>query len=231
MCFSCLFYFIFSHELTLYLSLSLSLPLSLPSLSPLSPSLSTHVQGAAWNGEGDVLLVSKESSPIINLVNFQASSATLQTKVILDGRCNGKSLSLYLSISLSLSLSHSPSRLYHLILTSLPLPFSDEHTPAGGSVDQIAWSPTGERCAITYSGSEPGTELVGLFGCSPGLLPVFHPIGFIRGPASLKEGVHNKPTLIEFCPHFDSGALLTVVWEQGQITNYPLYFSSSASSL
>lgn len=122
----------------------------------------------------------------------------------------------------------------------------------GGVVDQMAWSPTSERLAVSFRGVRPGwveapaasrdgsathskpcsSELIAVFATHirrSGLLSA-HLVGFIRGPAA-QDGVGgrrrrlvNKPQKLAFRPHFDQGALLVVVWGEGQISHYPMYF-------
>lgn len=40
----------------------------------------------------------------------------------------------------------------------------------------------------------------------------------------------NRPVLMQFQPRFAAGALLTVVWSEGQVTSYPLYFDGKVGA-
>ncbi|XP_076859110.1 aladin isoform X2 [Brachyhypopomus gauderio] len=93
----------------------------------------------------------------------------------------------------------------------------------GGEVQSLAWDPTGERLAVLLKGnaelpSHPA--IIAVFKTRSS--PIFEllPCGFVRGEAG------SEPRLIQFHPHFQHGALLTVCWSNGRISHVPFYFVS-----
>uniref|UniRef100_A0AAR2KJV0 Aladin seven-bladed propeller domain-containing protein n=1 Tax=Pygocentrus nattereri TaxID=42514 RepID=A0AAR2KJV0_PYGNA len=78
----------------------------------------------------------------------------------------------------------------------------------GGEVQSLAWDPSGERLAVLLKGnaeSSGHSAIIAVFKTRSS--PVFEllPCGFVRGEAGA------EPRLIQFHPHFQHGALLTVV--------------------
>eukprot|EP00466_Bigelowiella_natans_P013220 jgi/Bigna1/72658/fgenesh1_pg.20_\ len=55
------------------------------------------------------------------------------------------------------------------------------------------------------------------------VFPKFQNLGYIRGPHK-NENRANMPTQMRFRPHCKGGALLAVVWSEGQICLYPMVF-------
>eukprot|EP00455_Lapot_gusevi_P043977 TRINITY_DN5435_c0_g2_i2.p1 TRINITY_DN5435_c0_g2~~TRINITY_DN5435_c0_g2_i2.p1 ORF type:complete len:108 (-),score=24.88 TRINITY_DN5435_c0_g2_i2:20-343(-) len=96
----------------------------------------------------------------------------------------------------------------------------DLSTAPSQDVANIVWSPTSERVAVSFQGS----ELIALFGCQGDSYPRFYPIGYIRGPSSSSSDSVNRPHHLVFRPYFEAGALLTVTWTEGTITQYPMHF-------
>ena len=118
----------------------------------------------------------------------------------------------------------------------------------------LAWSASGERLAVSFgtaaaqSGGDDGLLLVMLTECHGQTLNVRAVArGCIRGPpqaissqsAGVESASHGVPSHLEFRPSFrkcegrsmqgserEGGALLSVCWQNGRISNYPLYFSS-----
>uniref|UniRef100_A0A8B9L674 Aladin seven-bladed propeller domain-containing protein n=1 Tax=Astyanax mexicanus TaxID=7994 RepID=A0A8B9L674_ASTMX len=90
----------------------------------------------------------------------------------------------------------------------------------GGEVQSLAWDPTGERLAVLLKGSSSHPAIIAVFKTRSS--PVFEllPCGFVSGE------IGAEPRLIQFHPHFQHGALLTVCWSNGRISHVPFYFVS-----
>ena len=89
----------------------------------------------------------------------------------------------------------------------------------GGDIRQLAWDDRGERLAVTFTGSQPNSELIALFSTS--ISPDFelNPLGYLRGPPDGGKAHH-----IMFRPQHPRGSLLTVSWLNGQISLFPLLY-------
>ncbi|XP_017322854.1 aladin isoform X2 [Ictalurus punctatus] len=91
----------------------------------------------------------------------------------------------------------------------------------GGEVQSLAWDPTGERLAVLLKGNAESSNhsaIIAVFKTRSS--PVFEllPCGFVKGEAGA------EPRLMQFQPHFQHGALLTVCWSNGRISHVPFYF-------
>ncbi|CAG8504058.1 11785_t:CDS:10 [Diversispora eburnea] len=109
---------------------------------------------------------------------------------------------------------------------------------AGRTVKQLAIDPTGERLVVCFK----DTPLLVVFHAKqPSLVPrgsnLLSGQGIVRGPKWREPGegdttgetfFMNKPdpkaVSINFAKHFMKGALLSLIWEDGQISFLPFYF-------
>ncbi|XP_077368761.1 aladin isoform X1 [Festucalex cinctus] len=99
---------------------------------------------------------------------------------------------------------------------------SEGDVTVGGEIQSLTWDPRGERLAVLLKGDPQADQ--------PAVIPVFKtktkpffellPCGFVRGDLDA------EPRLLQFHPHFQHGALLTVCWSTGRITHVPFYFDS-----
>jgi len=92
-------------------------------------------------------------------------------------------------------------------------------TRVGGPISNMAWDETGERMAISFSGSEPGSELIALFAVKISPALEFLPRGYVR----LQDSGRQVKSL-SFAKSRATGALLAVAWSDYLITFLPLYF-------
>lgn len=97
----------------------------------------------------------------------------------------------------------------------------------GGEVQSLAWDPRGERLAVLLKGNtntEGRPAVIAVFRTRSS--PVFEllPCGFVHGEAGA------EPRLMQFHPHFQHGALLTVCWSNGKISHLPFYFVSAGAA-
>lgn len=91
-----------------------------------------------------------------------------------------------------------------------------EEMSVGGVVRQLVWDPRSERLAVVFR----DTECVALFHTHSH--PTLHlaPGGFIRGELC------QVPVSAAFQQDLSSGAVLSVVWSNGQVTHIPMRYSS-----
>ncbi|MBN3306284.1 AAAS protein, partial [Amia calva] len=101
---------------------------------------------------------------------------------------------------------------------------ADGQIRVGGDVQSLVWDSSGERLAVLLKGDpqkadSPATIAVFKTRSSP----VFEllPCGFVQGETGA------EPRLMQFHPHFEKGALLTVCWSNGRISHIPFYFVSA----
>lgn len=156
---------------------------------------SGRCQTACWSPDGNTLLFAMDTEPIVYAVNFSTSK---------DGGeiVGSRSARIFLDLSMVIHSSED-----------------DEQIKIGGSIQCLAWDPTGSRLVVLFK------EQV---GCKKNLLAVFRttntfaleatPCGWIKGEES------DSAQFICFKPKFAEGALLTVVWSSGKISLIPLYF-------
>ncbi|CEP02910.1 unnamed protein product (mitochondrion) [Plasmodiophora brassicae] len=98
----------------------------------------------------------------------------------------------------------------------------------GGKPNQIAWSPTSQRLAISFTeDSDDCADMIAIIATSIDVSNHvrYTPIGWIRGPQSPVSHMLNRPVFMCFRPEFEHGALLCVAWRHGQITFYPMLFA------
>jgi len=106
------------------------------------------------------------------------------------------------------------------------------------SIHAMEWSPSSERLAVSFKNDDEKDEsfrieensvdkdLIAVFGTTwdkDMVFPKFQNLGYIRGPHK-NENRANMPTQMRFRPHCKGGALLAVVWSEGQICLYPMVF-------
>ncbi|XP_066500239.1 aladin isoform X1 [Hoplias malabaricus] len=104
---------------------------------------------------------------------------------------------------------------------------TDGDITVGGEVQSLAWDPSGERLAVLLKGNLEASghpAVIAVFKTRS--RPIFEllPCGFVQGEAG------EEPRLIQFHPHFQHGALLTVCWSNGRISHVPFYFVSVGRS-
>lgn len=132
-------------------------------------------------------------------------------------------------------LPHDSVLIKSSLCVAVDAPFDPHRNHDGPNVGQVEvasliWSPTSERLAVSFEGDSPGSDLIAVFDtCQELSMTSFNAIGYIRGPPS-QDRCSNKPVSMAFLPHFTDGALLSVVWTDGQISSYPLYFARSTFS-
>lgn len=156
---------------------------------------SGRCQTACWSPNSDALLFAMDTEPLVYAVTF---SVTKEGGEIIGSRA----ARIFLDLSM---VSHSS--------------VNDEQIKIGGSIQYLAWDPTGSRLAVLFKES---------IGCKKNLLAVFRttnsftldatPCGWVKGDES------DSAQFICFKPKFDDGALLTVVWSSGKISLIPFYF-------
>ncbi|XP_063076448.1 aladin isoform X2 [Engraulis encrasicolus] len=103
----------------------------------------------------------------------------------------------------------------------------DGDITVGGEVQSLAWDPRGERLAVLLKGikaTEGRPSVIAVFKTRSN--PVFEllPCGFVHGE------VGAEPRLMQFHPHFQHGALLTVCWSNGKMSHVPFYFVSAGAA-
>ncbi|XP_067832929.1 aladin-like [Heptranchias perlo] len=90
----------------------------------------------------------------------------------------------------------------------------------------MVWDPYGERLAVLLKGDHCSPVTVPMIAVfKTRICPVFEllPCGFVQSQ------VNSHPQFISFHPNFKKGALLTVGWSTGRISNIPFYFVSVQS--
>ncbi|CAI9740507.1 aladin-like isoform X2 [Octopus vulgaris] len=156
---------------------------------------SGRCQTACWSPDGSTLLFATDTEPLVYAVTFSTNKEA--------GTVGGnRTAEVFLDLSL-VSLTSS----------------LDEDIKIGGCVQSLVWDPTGSRLALLFKES---------FGCKKNLIAVFRttkspslkatPCGWVKG----EEG--DSAQFICFKPKFQDGALLTVVWSSGRISQVPFYF-------
>uniref|UniRef100_A0A8C1M3K6 Aladin seven-bladed propeller domain-containing protein n=1 Tax=Cyprinus carpio TaxID=7962 RepID=A0A8C1M3K6_CYPCA len=109
-------------------------------------------------------------------------------------------------------------------LSETTFPGPDGDLTVGGEVCSLSWDPRGERLAVLLKGDSQADNhpsVIAVFKTRSS--PVFEllPCGFVMGEAGA------EPRFMQFHPHFQHGALLTVCWSDGRISHVPFYFSSA----
>ncbi|XP_013779615.1 aladin-like [Limulus polyphemus] len=100
-------------------------------------------------------------------------------------------------------------------LTPVSVSDGSETIRTGGRVHQMVWDGTGERLAVSFVDNP---ELIAVFRTRIKPLLELSPCGFIRSPE------RETPQLLSFHGSFERGALLTVCWSSGKISNIPMLF-------
>eukprot|EP01126_Amoeba_proteus_P043076 TRINITY_DN4705_c0_g1_i1.p1 TRINITY_DN4705_c0_g1~~TRINITY_DN4705_c0_g1_i1.p1 ORF type:complete len:462 (+),score=123.39 TRINITY_DN4705_c0_g1_i1:1217-2602(+) len=90
--------------------------------------------------------------------------------------------------------------------------------PVCGKIREVVWDPTGHRLAVSFQETDLVAILIAHRTADHNIN--FSPLGFFRGPAHA-----GLPRLLKFCADFPRGALLTMCWENGQISFCPMYFT------
>ncbi|XP_077594204.1 aladin [Stigmatopora nigra] len=157
-------------------------------------------QSGCWSPDGSRLLFTVQREPVIYALTFT------DTPGVPSGTSKGP-----LVASLVADLSQ----------TTFNTPEGDVIT-VGGEIQSLSWDPKGARLAVLLKGDLQANR--------PAVIPVFKtrtkpifellPCGFVQG------AVGEEPRLLQFCPNFQHGALLTVCWSTGRITHVPFYFLS-----
>ncbi|XP_052420569.1 aladin isoform X2 [Carassius gibelio] len=109
-------------------------------------------------------------------------------------------------------------------LSETTFPGPDGDLTVGGEVCSLSWDPRGERLAVLLKGDSQAVNhpsVIAVFKTRSS--PVFEllPCGFVMGESGA------EPRFMQFHPHFQHGALLTVCWSDGRISHVPFYFSSA----
>ncbi|KAI2661045.1 Aladin [Labeo rohita] len=109
-------------------------------------------------------------------------------------------------------------------LSETTFPGPDGDLTVGGEVCSLSWDPRGERLAVLLKGDSQAVShpsVIAVFKTRSS--PVFEllPCGLVMGEAGA------EPRFMQFHPHFQHGALLTVCWSDGRISHVPFYFSSA----
>ncbi|KAK7073222.1 hypothetical protein SK128_019097, partial [Halocaridina rubra] len=93
---------------------------------------------------------------------------------------------------------------------------ADESVLVGGPVMQLAWDPRSKRLAVIFR----DTEFIVLLHTNT--QPSLHlaPGGFIRGEPG------HVPVTVGFHQNLSTGAVLSVVWSNGQIQHVPMRYAS-----
>lgn len=155
---------------------------------------------ACWDPMGNILLFATENKPIIYSLTF--AEALDETVPVIGG-----SAVAVACIDLSQ---------WDMLTDG-----SDQTVKVGGLIQHMVWDGLGGRLAVTFQGN---SDYVAVFRTR--LFPMLEiaPCGLVKG----LDG--EKPEYIQFQPHYDKGALLTIMWSSGRIGYVPLYYMSSASS-
>ena len=97
---------------------------------------------------------------------------------------------------------------------------------ASYSVRDIKWSPCGRRIAVLYDEkirNRTGTEMANFVSLWAYDFSTPYRIGFIIHPQG------NVPLDVTFRRHFDAGALMAIMWDNGHITQHHLCFNLNKS--
>ncbi|XP_006825420.1 aladin-like [Saccoglossus kowalevskii] len=163
-------------------------------------NLSGRCQSACWSPLGDILLFTVTEEPVIYSLPFHDSNSTI--------------------------FGSNQTAVNCVNLAEITMETEDEEICIGGSIQDMAWDPTGERLAILFSGKQESNNtghLVALFRTR--IKPVFEimPCGFVKGHKD------DMPQLVSFQPNFNKGALLTICWLSGRVSFVPLFFVPSSN--
>ncbi|KAI9906432.1 hypothetical protein PsorP6_004499 [Peronosclerospora sorghi] len=170
--------------------------------------------GCGWSSNGRCLLVALRDSPTLYPYIFQDPPPSL------DAHISSPALDFTEKELFSADRSTSAVTPFTQKLLS-----SHAHLSiVGGSIQSIAWDPSGSRVAVTYQTTANGSNqartaaLVAIFSVVWLPFLIFTPSGLLRGPPN--AGVPRK---LAFASNFKHGALLSVVWSSGLISFHPFY--------
>ncbi|KAK3108185.1 hypothetical protein FSP39_002817 [Pinctada imbricata] len=157
----------------------------------------SRCKAACWSPKGDVLLFATENEPIIYSLSF--ATTTYDNKAVIGG---------------------SQSAVAVVDLSEVDTQTEDGSiVKVGGLVQNLVWDSTGERLAVLLHDSKGDMcRYVALFRTKTSPVLDITPCGLVYGPMG------NIPHTISFQPNYDKGALLTVVWSNGELQYIPLYF-------
>uniref|UniRef100_A0A8C1M2G3 Aladin seven-bladed propeller domain-containing protein n=1 Tax=Cyprinus carpio TaxID=7962 RepID=A0A8C1M2G3_CYPCA len=163
------------------------------------PCLKGSCQSACWSPDGGCLLLSMQGERVIYALTFSDLTGINNTYSSPVTACQ---------LLLILKGFSSLSALLNISV--------------GGEVCSLSWDPRGERLAVLLKGrADNHPSVIAVFKTRSS--PVFEllPCGFVMGEAGA------EPRFMQFHPHFQHGALLTVCWSDGRISHVPFYFSSA----
>uniref|UniRef100_A0A8C1TXH1 Aladin seven-bladed propeller domain-containing protein n=1 Tax=Cyprinus carpio TaxID=7962 RepID=A0A8C1TXH1_CYPCA len=197
------------------------------------------ITSIAWSPTGSLLVSASPVDTSMMVWDVAAESAVPLQRV-------GGGGVTYLSWSPDGSrlLAATPSALFRVWETRM---WTCERWPClKGSCQSACWSPDGGCLLLSMQGERviylfcppffSGSSFVLRAGDSqadnhPSVIAVFKtrsspvfellPCGFVMGEAGA------EPRFMQFHPHFQHGALLTVCWSDGRISHVPFYFSSA----
>ncbi|KAG7399853.1 hypothetical protein PHYBOEH_007714 [Phytophthora boehmeriae] len=159
--------------------------------------------GCGWSSDGRCLLVALRNSALLYPYVFQDCPPSIDAQIS------------------SPALDFAEKEIFSF----------DRSTSAivGGRIQNIAWDPSGSRCAVTYrTASGPHAaemgQLVAIFSVVWQPFLIFTRSGLLRGPPN--AGVPRK---LAFASNFENGALLSVAWSSGLVTFHPFYLQDPRS--
>ncbi|XP_068188566.1 aladin isoform X2 [Antennarius striatus] len=164
------------------------------------PSLKGRCQTGCWSPDGSRLLFTVQGETVIYALTFTDTPGGVPTS-------KGPQAAAVVA---------------DLSETTFSTPEGD--VVVGGETQSLSWDPTGERLAVLLKGDPQAAgrpAVIAVFKTRT--RPIFEllPCGFVQGEPGA------EPRLIQFHPHFQQGALLTVCWSNGRITHVPFYFLST----
>ncbi|XP_072305272.1 aladin [Eucyclogobius newberryi] len=167
------------------------------------PCVKGRCQSGCWSPDGSRLLFTVQGESVIYALTFTATPG--------------------LSSNCPISGPQEATVVADLSETTFDTQDGDTYN-VGGEIQCLAWDPKGERLAVLLQGDPQTAErpaMIAVFKTRTS--PIFEllPCGFVQGEPGA------EPRLIQFHPHFQHGALLTVCWSSGKITHVPFYFLSA----
>ncbi|XP_015246165.1 PREDICTED: aladin [Cyprinodon variegatus] len=168
------------------------------------PCVKGRCQSGCWSPDGSRLLFAVQGEMVIYALTFSGSPG------VPTSMAKGPQTAVVVA-DLSETTFNSP----------------DGDIIVGGEIQSLSWDPRGERLAVLLKGDPQAANrpaIIAVFKTRAN--PIFEllPCGFVQGEPGA------EPRLMQFHPHFQHGALLTVCWSSGKITHIPFYFLSSGVS-